>query len=85
MKHLLKHGKGITYLHSMYGGLFIMEEPMADMVEYVEKNQWMTCYLWDTENNSVPVNMSNIDVIFDWKEIWYNNSNEEFFNQLRLK
>lgn len=85
MKHLLKHDEWITYLHSMVGWLFIMKEPLADMVEYIENNQWMTCYLWDTENNSVPVNLDHIDMMFDWKEIWYNNYNEEFFNQLRIK
>jgi hypothetical protein len=85
MKHLLKHGKDTTYLHSIYWGLFVMHEPIADMIDFVEWHQWIVQYLWDSEWNSCPVLMDYIDVIFDWKEIWYNNMNEEFFNQLQIK
>lgn len=84
MQHLLTHGKNTTYLHSMFGGLFVMNAPMADMVEFVQNNQGIVQYLWNENEKSVPVMMDHIDLIFDWKEIWYRNYNEEFFNQLRV-
>ena len=81
MKHLFETEKGCTYLHSIYGTLFKMNEPIETMIEFVESNKWLVQYMDDMNWNLIPVSMDFIDLIFDWKTIWHNYYNEDFYNQ----
>lgn len=83
MKHLLSNDKDYTYIHTIYGKLFKMKEPIENAIEFVEKNKWLEQTVEDIDWSKILVNIRDVDIIFNSKIIWYNNYNEEFFNQFK--
>lgn len=75
MKHLLKNGRCITYLHSIYGNLWKVNKPIDEIIDFVEKNTWRH-RMQDVDWKEFCPDLERIDLIFNSNKIRHNFHNE---------
>lgn len=75
MKHLLKNGRNITYIHNIYGNLWKVNKPIDEIIDFVEKNTWRH-QMQDVDWKEFCPDLERIDLIFNSNKIRHNFHNE---------
>ena len=82
MQHLLKKENDITYVHTIYGRLFKMNEPIEEIIRIVENCEGIWHLMKDSTWKEFRADR-HVDLIFNSEIIWHNDYNEEFFNEIK--